>query len=211
MHLKLHSLSCRRGGRLLFERLSAELGPGTMLTVRGPNGSGKSSLLRILAGFLEPESGQVRWKEKADESWREEDLEARTAYLGHANGVKSQLTVAENLQFWAALAGAMRCDPYAALSVMGLEGLEDMQAGLLSAGQQRRLALCRLPLTARPLWLLDEPEAALDTASRAALAHMISDHLAQGGLTLAASHGVLDVPDSETLTLRPPPHTEVRA
>lgn len=209
MHLSLQSLSCRRGGRLLFEHLSAELGPGEALLVRGANGSGKSSLLRILAGFLEAESGLVRWKDDAENPWQADDLESHIAYLGHASGLKPQLTVAENLRFWAALTDSGQGDPGSALSLMGLSGLEDMQAGLLSAGQQRRLALCRLLVGGRTLWLLDEPDAALDTASRAALVGMISGHLSNNGLAIIASHGLADLPDATVFTLHPPAPREV--
>lgn len=200
MYLSLQSLSCRRGGRLLFRGLSVELGPGAALMVRGPNGSGKSSLLRLLAGFLDAE-GRILWRDAAEQDWEETGCGSRAAYLGHVNGVKPQLTVTENLRFWTALAGAGPADAGAALDLMGLAALEDMQARLLSAGQQRRLALCRLGVSGRPLWLLDEPEAALDDASRAALLRLVAGHRAAGGIAVIASHTMPDLPESRALVL----------
>jgi heme exporter protein A len=191
--LDVQGLACRRGGRLVFEGVGFRLESGCMLAVSGPNGAGKSSLLRILAGLLRPEAGTLRL-EGADD-------EPAVHYLGHADALKPALTLAETLYFWAAAyrSGAAPGDGdiAAAAEAAGIGHALDFPVGVLSAGQRRRAGLARLLVSPRPLWLLDEPTAALDAEGEALLGRLIAAHLGGGGLVVAATHQPLPVrPDS---------------
>jgi len=189
-----------RGGRRVFAGLAFALGAGEALVLRGPNGSGKSSLLRLLAGFLRPAAGRVLWQGAP----APDDAAAPRAqlhYLGHADGIKSALTVRENLAFAAALAGASTDRTAAALDGVGLADLADLPARLLSAGQRRRLALARLLAAPRRLWLLDEPGVGLDAASRQRLGAAIATHRGDGGLVVLATHGDVEIRDALVLEL----------
>jgi heme exporter protein A len=179
--LKATGLASRRGERLLFEGLDFELGAGEMLLLRGPNGSGKTTLLLVLAGLLRPDSGRCELLGGAD---GDTDLH----FLGHAAALSGRLTVAENLHFWTALCGGDGALLAPTLEAIGLAPIADLEADLLSAGQRRRLALGRLLCTERPLWLLDEPTNALDSAGEQLVATLIDAHLHRGGLVVAATH-----------------------
>lgn len=175
-----------RGERLVLSGISLRLGPGGAMLLLGPNGSGKSTLLRVLAGLKQPDAGSVRWQE----------LPVPAAYLGHADAIKPGLTVLENLRFAAA---GRPIGP--ALAALGLERLRDLPARMLSAGQRRRLALARLPLSLAPLWLLDEPTLGLDTASLALLATLLASHRATGGGVVVATHQDILLPGATQLQL----------
>jgi heme exporter protein A len=190
--LTVKQLDCVRGDRLVFAGLALAVNPGRALLLSGPNGSGKSSLLRILAGLLEPAAGALAW-EGEDVTTDSEAHRRRIAYIGHADPVKPGLTVAENLDFWARLYGL---DPEIepALYQFGIEQLADLPARYLSAGQRRRLNLARLAVgqnspVGPPLWLLDEPATGLDPGAVAMLANTILAHLANEGVAVIASHG----------------------
>lgn len=192
-------LACRRSERLLFRNLNFTLAPGQVLLLRGPNGSGKSSLLRLLAGLLPPEAGTLNWRGKnvaQDRALYRGDL----AYLGHLDALKPQLLVRENLQFWAELIGATVAVENA-LTKVGLGPCADFPAQQLSAGQRRRFGLARLLLKPVPIWLLDEPSTALDTAGHKLVLDLISRHRAAGGLAVISSHDDLDLPQATTLRL----------
>jgi heme exporter protein A len=181
--LAAKDLSCQRGGRRVFQDLSFSLAPGEALLVTGPNGAGKTSLLRQIAGLLPLAGGELRLKDAGPDA----ALAELCHYVGHANAVKASLTIKENLAFWAAfLDGDSHLKR--ALNAFGLATLADAPAGLLSAGQKRRLALSRLFAAPRPIWLLDEPQASLDAASIELLDAAIAGHLAQGGIAVVASH-----------------------
>lgn len=182
-------LSCRRGERLLFEDLSLRAPPGTLTPVVGPNGSGKTSLLRIIAGLLTPEAGRVTLTGAGagGEAGHRADL---IHYLGHHDALKSQMTARENLDFAARWQGAAR-DPGEALARLGLERQADLPVGYFSAGQRRRAAFARCWMVGRPVWLLDEPTAALDAAGRQAVIDLIVAHIAGGGTVIAATHETL--------------------
>lgn len=158
------------------------------MELRGPNGAGKSTLLRLLAGFLSPSEGQLKIA----------GGELGLHYVGHGDGIKLALTVSENLRFWQGLYGG---DIEAALSAFSLGTLADEQALYLSQGQRRRLALSRLALTPRPIWLLDEPANGLDDASLQKLRSLMSRHLDQGGGLIAATHVHLGLPNVQQLVL----------
>lgn len=190
-------LACRRGGRLVFEALSFDLVAGDALVLRGPNGSGKSTLLRLLAGFLRPAAGGLAWAGRAIAA-SDAEHRARLHFVGHADPLKSLLTVAENLRFAAGLAGGAT-DVRAALPGLDLERLAETPARFLSAGQKRRANLARLLATPRPLWLLDEPGVGLDAASRAKLERAVAGHRAEGGVCILATHGDVTVRDAYVL------------
>jgi heme exporter protein A len=202
MDLVVDALSARRAGRRVFADVSFRVGAGEAATLRGPNGSGKSSLLRVLAGLIPPERGGARFGDTAlsdREAWQEQ-----VAYAGHLDAVKPQLSVAENLESWASLYGAEAGTVDAALARFGLEAIADYPASYCSAGQKRRLGLARLPVAGRPLWLLDEPTVSLDAASVAVFAEMVRDHLAGGGVAVAATHIPLGLDDGPTVEMRAP-------
>jgi heme exporter protein A len=189
VQLVAENLVLQRGGRIVVDGLSFRLGSGEALLLTGPNGSGKTTLLRALAGFLAPASGAILVADGPEERERGE----LAHFVGHLDGLKSHLTVAENLAFWAAYldegGGAATGERLeAALDRFDLAELADIPAGYLSAGQKRRLALARLGVAERPVWLLDEPTVSLDTASVALLVKAIAEHVAGGGLAAIATH-----------------------
>ena len=188
MTLTARDLTVGRGGLPVLAGLSFTVEPGRALILRGPNGSGKTTLLRTLAGLQAPYAGTVT-----------PDPEA-VAYGGHRDGMKGQLTVAENLSFWAGLHGVRDIEP--ALDAFDLGRLEDRQAQHLSAGQGRRLGLARLLITGRPIWCLDEPTVSLDVENTGRFARMVQAHLAGGGIAVIATHIDLGL-DAETLDVRP--------
>jgi heme exporter protein A len=187
--LAVEQLSCRRAHRVLFSALDLTLAAGDFISLEGPNGAGKTSLLRIIAGFLAPTAGIVRIRTEAGEVTEGEDRTRTIGWLGDKDAVKPQLTAGEQLRFWRALYGSKRALPEG----FGLAGLMDMPGQFLSAGQKRRLALARLILSERPVWLLDEPLAALDAAGKALLAEILKAHCAAGGIAIAATHDPIGV------------------
>lgn len=189
--LEVQGLCVSRGGIALIEGLSFALAAGQALVLRGPNGCGKTTLLRTLCGLQPADDGQI--------SLAPESL----AYASHADGVKSTLTVTENLVFWAEVFGTGRAGVGRALEVMNLRSLADRPAQNLSAGQKRRLGLARMALTGRPVWVMDEPTVSLDAASVAQFAGMVQSHLAAGGAALIATHIDLGLEGARMLDLAP--------
>ena len=191
--LHTSALACERGGLRLFSGLEFSLPPGGLLRVRGANGSGKTTLLRTLAGLTRPSEGAVRWRgEPIGEDYRKEML-----FLGHAAGVKDELTVLENLEFAVQLSGSNDSDCKRALEQLGITRLAGLPARYLSQGQRRRAALARLALSAQvPLWLLDEPFAALDRDGIERLRALCAAHLAAGGLLVLTSHQDVPIPSA---------------
>ncbi len=199
MRLRAWDLTIERGGRRLFAGLSFEAGEGSALLVTGPNGAGKTSLLRALCGFLPAQSGGFAL-EGVDS---ERTVGEQAHYLGHADAVKGALTAGENLAFWAGALGGDSSEAArrAALARLGLAHAIDFPARLLSAGQKRRVALARLLIAHRPLWLLDEPTTTLDAAAQSAFAGIMDAHLSRGGIIVAATHASLGLPDAQELRL----------
>jgi heme exporter protein A len=188
--LQAESLACERGGRLLFKSLEFALSPGTLLRVAGPNGAGKTSLLRILCGIAHPAAGRVLWSGE-DAHALGEEYTRRLLYLGHLSAIKEDLSPRENLRFALRLAG-LETPPAAlaaALAQLGLAGREDVPARYLSQGQKRRAALARLALAQTlPLWILDEPLAALDVDAIDTVIALVSAQLDAGGIVVLTTH-----------------------
>lgn len=203
--LQLDGLACTRGSRLLFSGLSTSVKPGQLLRVQGANGAGKTSLLRMLCGLLLPTSGQVLWYGKPLADQRDK-LGQDLVYLGHAAALKDELSPLENLLDACALGGHAPEVPaaLAALQGAGLRGHERTPARRLSQGQRRRSALARLALShSAPLWILDEPFNALDTAANAWLTGLIEAHLQNAGMVVLTSHQDISIaaPSHVDLTL----------
>jgi heme exporter protein A len=189
MEIRVENLAVARGGVTVLQGLGFAVGAGQALILRGPNGSGKTTLLRTLAGLQPAVAGSISLPPEA------------AAYGAHADGLKSTLTVQENLAFWASVHGVGSVAD--AMIRMDVANLATRRAAELSAGQKRRLGLARLLVTGRPVWLLDEPTVSLDTASVALFAGVVRQHLAGGGLAVIATHVDLGLPEAETLDLAP--------
>ncbi|MGV8862206.1 MAG: cytochrome c biogenesis heme-transporting ATPase CcmA [Pseudomonas sp.] len=189
--LEAVALACERDWRMLFENLELRLAAGDMLQISGPNGSGKTSLLRLLAGLMQPTSGEVRLNGQPLAQQRTE-LARNLLWIGHAAGIKDLLTPEENLTWLCALHRPAERDAILqALESVGLRGFEDVPCHTLSAGQQRRVALARLYLAGPPLWVLDEPFTALDKQGVAQLEEHLAKHCEQGGMVVLTTHHTL--------------------
>jgi len=184
--VSIQSLALSRGGRQLFSRLILKLSPGEAVALTGRNGAGKTSLLRAIAGLIAPDEGEIAFGGV-------EPAEAREAMhlLGHLDGLKSSRTARDELSFWTGFAGGGADTPDAAAARLDLLPLLDLEVRRLSAGQRRRLALARLLAAPRPLWLLDEPLSPLDAEWRGRFGEIMGEHLATGGMILAAVHDPL--------------------
>jgi heme exporter protein A len=189
MRLSGRSVRCVRGGREVFANLDFEASSGDVLAITGPNGSGKTSLLRLIAGLLSPADGAIA----LDGGEGELTLPEQAHYLGHRDALKPALSVLENLSFWRDFLGGDVSDTGESLASVGLDHAAHLPAAYLSAGQRRRLSLARLLAVRRPVWLLDEPTAALDAAGQDLFAGLMRDHLARGGMIVAATHGPLGI------------------
>lgn len=203
MHLSAKKLAARRGEDLIFVNISFHLGAGEALILTGSNGSGKSTLLRVVAGLLTPEKGTVSFVGRGGES---DHRPAEVShYLGHRNAMKHELTVAENLTFWKAFLGdaasGAGVSVEEAAEAVGLSAITHLPFGYLSAGQQRRIAFAKLLVAHRPIWILDEPTAALDDAADRLLGGLIAAHQAAGGVVLAATHQPLGLNNATELRM----------
>jgi len=177
-------LALERGGRLLFERMSFRLERGGALLVTGPNGAGKSSLLRVIAGLLEPAGGRL-------------DNPFTLGFQAGEPALKPDRRLGQELGFWAGLDGKGSAAVQQAAAAMAIDGLLDLPCGMLSAGQRQRAALARVIASGADLWLLDEPTAALDTASEALLLRAVAAHRSRGGLVVAVTHHPLQLADAQ--------------
>ncbi len=197
MKLSGHNLSCERGGRMVFSGLNFSVGSGEMLILRGANGAGKTSLLRVIAGLNEVAEGDLVFQGGDDD----EPIAQYSQFIAHQDAFKPALTVEENLQFWADFftSDSKRGDVQLALEAFSLERLASFSAALLSAGQKRRLALGRLAMIDRPIWLLDEPTVGLDTASVKQLQTLMHKHLDNNGMIIATTHIDLGIKQAKVL------------
>ena len=196
--LTAENLACARGDKRLFDGLNFRVTAGQALAVEGANGAGKTSLLRMIAGFLTPEAGRILVKAASGESDDAEERGKSVGWMGHQDGLKPQLSVREQLDFFANLYGS-KADS-AVLEQVGLARQADLPCRYLSAGQKRRLGLARLLASSRPLWLLDEPFAALDASGQRLIAHLMARHCGAGGIIIAATHEPLGL-GNESLKL----------
>ncbi|MGZ8241781.1 MAG: cytochrome c biogenesis heme-transporting ATPase CcmA [Methylobacter sp.] len=185
LFLEGSGLSCIRDDRVLFEGLAFELYAGQVLLLEGENGSGKTSLLRIICGFREPDSGRVRW---CGDAVNDSQFYAQMAYVGHLDGVKKELTVLENLKVSLALSKPGRYSIQGALKKVNLAGFDDVLVQALSAGQKRRLSLARLLITENCLWILDEPFTSLDKQGIALIETLMIEHCSNNGMIVLTSH-----------------------
>jgi heme exporter protein A len=200
--LQVNNLTCIRGDRRLFTDLSFELQASQLLHLKGRNGTGKTTLQRSLAGLFHPDAGDVLWKgqpiQELGEIYYQDVL-----YLGHAPGIKLELSAAENLRTQCGLRGlpVAEDDAWFALQKLGLGGFEDIPARMLSAGQKRRIALARLFVDKARLWILDEPFTALDVAAVDLLQDIIAEHLGEGGMVVLTTHQEVELPDERVMKI----------
>jgi heme exporter protein A len=193
MRLSGRGVSCIRGGREVFSGLDFDAAAGQALAVTGPNGAGKTSLLRQIAGLLAIAGGSIDLAGGHGEL----TLPEQAHYLGHRDALKPALSVMENLAFWRDFLGGEMSDAGQSLAAVGLDHAAHLPAVVLSAGQRRRLSIARLLAVRRPIWLLDEPTSALDSAGQTMFAALMQDHLARGGMIVAATHAPLGLPANE--------------
>jgi heme exporter protein A len=196
MRVEASGLACIRGGRQVFADVSFSIASGEALLVTGRNGAGKSSLLRMLAGLVRIAAGSVALTDAEPDR----TIPEQAHYLGHQDALKPSLTARENLSFWTRYFGGAAA-PEKALAALGLDRLADLPAAYLSAGQRRRLSLARLVAVRRPIWLLDEPTSALDRDGQERLTALMREHLAGGGLIVAATHGPIGLERAKELRL----------
>jgi heme exporter protein A len=191
--LTANAIMLQRGHRLLLKEFDLVLSPSDGVSLRGANGSGKTTLLRALAGLHAPRAGSISGQNQ------HEDAPPQISFLGHVDPIKAGQKLGDQLAFWAEVAGKSGADIQAIAGKLSLSRQLDLQGGVLSAGQRRRASLARLLLEDRPIWLLDEPAAPLDTDGRALLGQVLDAHRAKGGMFVAAVHD--ELPGQATRTI----------
>jgi heme exporter protein A len=202
--LEAVALSCSRGQRRLFSDVNVTVTPGTLLAVVGENGSGKTSFLRMLCSLLPPDDGAIRWQGQDIRQLKEQYV-GQLTYIGHLNGIKDDLSAVENLMASASLAGETSSPAltHEALEAVGLKrAIHLLPTKVLSQGQKRRVALARLWLSTRPVWLLDEPFTSLDTASTGLVTQRMLAQLQRGGIVVVVTHQEVALPETVVQRLR---------
>jgi heme exporter protein A len=197
MRLAAVDLACHRGGRDVFAGVNFSVASGEALAITGRNGAGKSSLLRTVVGLVRIAAGRLALEGGDPEL----TIAEQAHYLGHQDALKPSLSVGENLRFWAGFLGKRAAEIDGPLDAVGLDTLIDLPAAYLSAGQRRRLSIARLLAVKRPIWLLDEPMSTLDAPSQQRLAAFMHTHLTEGGIVMAATHGLLGIGNARELQL----------
>lgn len=200
--LSVEDLAVSRGGAMIVEGVSFSARGGDMVEVIGPNGSGKSSLLRALAGVVRPERGRIRWERSSDLQTQGGAPKARLSYLAHEPGLRASRRLDAELRYWRSLKGGGGATK-TAMAAVGLVAESRTPVRKLSAGQKRRAALARLLVEARPLWILDEPLAALDTDGSELVRRLIASYRGEGGLVVAATHHALATDSIRLAIARP--------
>ncbi len=199
--LVAQGVSLARSGRTVARGVSLTLAPGSATLLRGANGAGKTTLMRTLAGLLTPAEGTVRVKTAKGALEDPADLRAASVFFGHLNALKPSLTIIENLRFWSRLYGHSGEKIEEALIAMGLAELSARRAGDLSAGQKRRAAFCRVLLSRKPIWLLDEPTASMDARAAERVCERVAAHCAGGGAALVATHDPITIAGAQSVEL----------
>ncbi|MGR6839143.1 cytochrome c biogenesis heme-transporting ATPase CcmA [Aliivibrio wodanis] len=200
--LEIRNVTCIRDERVLFEQLSFTISDGELIQIEGQNGAGKTTLLRIIAGLGYADEGDIYWNGESIKKNREE-FHNDLLFLGHHTGVKRELTAFENLAFYQSMHSNYNEEAiWDALARVGLAGREDVAAGQLSAGQQRRVALARLWLSNHKLWVLDEPLTAIDKQGVKVLEQLFMSHAKQGGIVLLTTHQDLFTDSNELKKIR---------
>lgn len=199
--LKVQQLACIRNEIELFSNLDFTMQAGDIIQIKGLNGSGKTSLIRILAGLAQADDGSLYWRSVLIDR-AQSDYFSDMAYIGHLPGVKKEFTVLENLKMFHSL-GAVKsqCDYEAAIEQVGLALYRDTQVRKLSAGQRRRVALARLILHRKSIWILDEPQASLDVYGLKILEDMIASHIESGGMLVITTHQPINLPEANIKTI----------
>ena len=197
MKITAVDLSAKRGEEVLFQHLNFTIHDRELLTITGPNGIGKSTLLRIIAGFLQANEGEVA----AQEGDQRFPVALVSHYLGSQNAMKTHLTVLQNLEFWSDFDSSRLLSPMEALDQVELSGIEHLPFGVLSTGQKRRVAIARLLLSHQPLWLLDEPTSGLDKHASAIFAKIMEEHRNRSGMIIAATHLPLGIEENRHILL----------
>jgi heme exporter protein A len=192
MKLVAENLSGERAGQLIFAGIGFRLDEGEALVVTGANGSGKSTLLRVLAGLLPIASGSFALQDHQGDEENPRPAEYMH-YMGHLNGLKPALSVGENLGFWQKYCPNPSASVETALEEVALAGIAHVPAAYLSTGQKRRVAIARLLVSHKPVWIVDEPTSGLDKASENLFAKLIEKHLSNGGIVVAATHQPLNL------------------
>ncbi len=191
--LEIQQLEAIRRDNLLFQELSFIVNQGELVQIDGENGCGKSTLLRMIAGLSLPSEGDVLWQGKSIKDQRLE-FQQQLTYSGHLNGIKESLTVRENLVLMHALSGRTETIKYAdIISRLGLSGMDEILAGKMSAGQKRRVGLCRLLINASRLWILDEPFTSLDVYGKEIIESLIDEQCRRQGMVIFATHQPVEV------------------
>jgi heme exporter protein A len=193
------NVTCQYNNRIIFEDVNINLGQGALVILHGPNGSGKTSFLKILAGINTSWGGDVLWNDRPITDAIQDD-ELRINYLGHSYAVKPELTVLENIEFWAELAGNP-AKIEEALEIFGLTAMANLLCSDLSSGWQKRVALARLVCCPANAWLLDEPYNNLDVKISGVLDKLIVDYAKAGGIVMLSSHTLVPIEKADKLNI----------
>ncbi|BBP46678.1 cytochrome c biogenesis ATP-binding export protein CcmA [Thiosulfatimonas sediminis] len=194
MHLEAQNLCCQRGAQILFSDINFRLEGGKVLLVEGKNGAGKTTLLKLLSGLRRPDKGEIKWDGVAINA-ADSQFNQQLAWLGHQNPLKEEQTALENLAMLGAIRTRNQRDEFDALSAVGLGRVKHKPVKTFSAGMKRRLALASLLIADTRLWILDEPQAALDKAGIALYEQLATEHLKNGGMIVMTSHHEVAIDD----------------